>query len=95
MQMEILLLTLTASIVIVLCTVIIIRKFVHYKRNRDCFAQRMEKNRSEEEILESRLSEIKLKNTGNSIDINVNELADDKDVFFAMRWSDIIETNNV
>ena len=76
------------------CMVTIINKFIRYFNNKKKVMIYQENNRQDIKILEAKLTEIKLKNKGHSLDENISFIYNDESVGFSMEWGDIIGSSN-
>lgn len=84
------LMILISSVVVAFCVITIISKFVRYFDNQKKNINYQKNNSQDIKILEMKLTEIKLKNTGNSLDENIRFIYNDESVSFSMGWGDII-----
>lgn len=75
---------LISLIVVSACMLVIILKFVRYFNNKKKIMNYQKNNMQDIKILEMKLSEIKLKNNGHSLDENISFIYNDESVGFSM-----------
>ncbi|MBP3476595.1 MAG: hypothetical protein J6K48_09785 [Lachnospiraceae bacterium] len=78
-------------VMIVVCVLIVIFKFVRYFDNAKKVANDKKNSMQDIKILEVKLADIKLKNKGHSLDENIKFIYNDESISFSMGWEDILE----